>query len=176
MTFFLEAGLWWHLICIGRFMIRSILLVGAYISIFLIKSCTNSAGPGIIVAENPVVEDTISYTGPDTLLAGTSDTTIIIRDGEARVRGTFEGKKNTACYILPAWKGQTLIAKIKPLKKQGNIRFDQIIQPGGITEGPFGDSLNYKFTSNGNMRLVIGSNNMAGKPYTGDFLLEILIK
>ncbi|MES2891313.1 MAG: hypothetical protein V4725_04850 [Bacteroidota bacterium] len=154
------------------------LIIAATGFVFLttITSCSNNSGPIIIVAANPVFEDTPVSAAPDTLLAGTSDTTIIIKDGEACVRGRFEAKNHSASFTLPAWKGQKLVAHIKPLQKGGNIRFTHIIQPGGLEEGPFGDSLNYTFKSNGNMRLVVSSNKMAGKPYIGDFLLKISVK
>jgi hypothetical protein len=139
------------------------------------SGCTSSTQPGIQVDKDSF-SDTAEAFSPDTIDAGERDTTILLQDGEAYLKGHLSGFKTKPAYLVPAWKGQTLTAIVVPKKKGGNIRINQIIQPGGIAEGPFSDSLVYKFTSNGNMKLVIGGNQMAGTPYTGDFVLHIQIK
>ena len=129
-----------------------------------------------MAADSPNVETTSEAHIHDTIEAGNRDTTIIIHDGEATIKGHLDGKKIAPTYLLPAWKGQTLVAVIKPLKKGGNVRINQIIQAGHISEGPFSDSFNYKFENNGNVRLVMGSDTQSGKRYTGGYYLHITIK
>ena len=141
-----------------------------------LAACKNSEGSGMMAADSPDVETTSSAPVRDTIEAGSRDTTIIIHNGEATIKGRLDGKKRPPTYLLPAWKGQTLVAVIKPLKQGGNLRINEIIQPGHISEGPFSDSLTYKFESNGNMRLVMGTDSQSGKRYTGDYYLHITIK
>lgn len=139
-------------------------------------ACKNSEGSGMMSADSDDFESSSEAPVRDTIEAGARDTTIFIRDGEATIKGHLEGNKITPTYILPAWRGQTMVAVIKPLKKGGNVRINQIIQAGHISEGPFSDSFNYKFESNGNVRLVIGSDTQSGKPYTGNYYLHVTIR
>lgn len=142
----------------------------------LLAACKNSEGSGMMAADTPDVETASEAPVRDTIEAGSRDTTIIIHDGEATIKGHLVGNKKTPTYLLPAWKGQTLVAVIKPLKKGGNVRINQIIQAGHISEGPFSDSFNYRFETNGNVRLVMGSDTQSGKRYTGGYYLHITIK
>ena len=130
----------------------------------------------MMAAETNDFESSSEATVRDTIEAGGRDTTIFIRDGEATIKGHLGGNKITPTYILPAWRGQTMVAVIKPLRKGGKVRINQIIQAGHISEGPFSDSFNYQFESNGNVRLVMGSDTVSGKPYTGDYYLHVTIK
>jgi hypothetical protein len=111
----------------------------------------------------------------DTLFAGERDTIITVTNGSALVVGHLTANTVRPTYTLIAKKGQTITATIRPSKKGGNARINQIQQPDGAFDGPFGDSLSYTFKRNGKLRLIIGENMMAGDPYTGDFILRILL-
>ena len=112
----------------------------------------------------------------DTILSGTHDTLVLLKDGEAFIKGHISNRDCQPCYRLPAWSNQTIIAVITPLAKGKGLRINQLIQPGGVYEGPFGDTLQYKFRSNGNMKIVVGQDTSTKKPYTGDFVLHITVK
>ena len=140
-----------------------------------LAACKNSEGSGMMAADSNDFESSSEAPVRDTIEARGRDTTIFIRDGEATLKGHL-GNNTTPTYILPAWRGQTMIAVINPIKKGGNVRINQIIQAGHISEGPFSDSFQYKFESNGNVRLIMGSDTQSGKRYTGDYYLHITIK
>jgi hypothetical protein len=124
--------------------------------------------PGPLAA--PAIIETI-----DTINAGGRDTTILLKDGEAFISGHITANKSGPVYTLPAHKGQTVTAIIKPVKSRGNVRINQIQQPDGAFDGPFGDSLSYTFKKSGNIRFIIGENLMAGDPFTGDFILHVIL-
>ncbi|MEO5890334.1 MAG: hypothetical protein ABIQ31_08785 [Ferruginibacter sp.] len=109
----------------------------------------------------------------DTIFAGDKDTTIQIKDKAAYIMGHIVANKKQPGYTVQGKKGQIVTAVIKPMQKGGNVRINQIQQPGGAFDGPFGDSLTYTFKRNGALRFIIGQNLMAGDPYTGDFILRI---
>lgn len=111
----------------------------------------------------------------DTIYAGDGDTTVRLNNGQAYITGHIIANKNQPKYTLSARKGQTVTAILKPLKKGGNVRINQIQQPGGAFDGPFGDSLSYTFKRSGKIHFIIGENLMAGDPYTGDFILHIIL-
>ncbi|MEP7110497.1 MAG: hypothetical protein ABI760_21065 [Ferruginibacter sp.] len=112
----------------------------------------------------------------DTINSGDRDTTVLLKTGEAFIKGHIIANKSLPKYTIFARKGQTVTAILKPLKKGGNVRINQVQQPGGAFDGPFGDSLSYTFKNNGNIRFIIGENLMAGDPYTGYFILHIILK
>jgi len=117
----------------------------------------------------------ISTRQADTIYAGEGDTAVQLKDNEVFIKGHIVANKNQPKYTVPAQNGQTITATIKPIEKGGNVRINQIQQPGGGLDGPFGDSLSYTFKRNGSIGFIIGQNLMAGDPYTGDFILHILL-
>lgn len=117
----------------------------------------------------------IATVGParDTIDAGSDDATIELKNGEAFVKGHLDADKIRPAYTVNAQKGQTIVGIVRPAKKGGNVRINQIQQPGGAFDGPFGDSLSYTFKKAGRLRFIIGENQMAGDRYTGDFILHL---
>jgi hypothetical protein len=109
----------------------------------------------------------------DTIFAGNEDTTIIIKANRAILKGHIIADQHQPVYTVKGVKGQTITAMVRPSKKGGNVRINQIQQPGGAFDGPFGDSLSYTFREDGSLRFIIGENLMAGDPYTGDFIFHL---
>ena len=109
----------------------------------------------------------------DTIFSGNEDTTIIIKANRAVWKGHIIADQHQPVYTVKGVKGQTITAVVKPSKKEGNVRINQIQQPGGAFDGPFGDSLSYTFREDGSLRFIIGENLMAGDPYTGDFIFQL---
>lgn len=112
----------------------------------------------------------------DTIDAGGRDTMILLKDGEAFIKGHINAGKSKLTYTLPAWEGQKVLAVLTPLTKGGNVRINQVQLPGGDFDGPFGDTLRLQLKNSGKLKLIIGENLMAGKPYNGDFLLHVRVK
>ncbi|MCW3092130.1 MAG: hypothetical protein JWP81_3199 [Ferruginibacter sp.] len=111
----------------------------------------------------------------DTMVSGQKDTIVLLNQGQAFIRGHIKPNSHQPKYTLPVWKGDTVTATIKPVEKGGNVRINQLQQPGGQFDGPFGDSVRYLVKSNGNLHFIIGENQMAGEPYTGDYVLHIKV-
>lgn len=152
-------------------------LFGGYLFLLLNGGCNSKvkSGEGKTETTNPTVL-TNPKTATDTIFAGDRDTIILLKDGEAFVKGHISADKSQRTYTLPVWKGQTITAILSPAKKGGNVRISQVQKPGGSFDGPFGDSLHYTLKSHGDLRIIIGENLMAGKPYTGDFILHVTVR
>lgn len=112
----------------------------------------------------------------DTIYAGKSDTLLLINNGEAFVKGRIIAGKISPQYTIPAWKGQRVMAYLSPEIKGGNICINQVDSPGSEANGPYGDSVNLSMESSGNLRLKVGGNLTGGHPYTGNFVLHVIVK
>lgn len=167
----------WHLFCCPRVMYKTgkIKLAG-YFLILLMCACRHK-GPAIgpVVPPADIFKETIPV-GTDTIFSGKADTTIDCRNLESVIIGHISANKGSPTYTLQGVKGQRLIVLLKAVKKGGNVRINQIRQPGGTFDGPFGDSLNYFFPRTGNLSIIVGENTMAGDPYDGDFVLRVKLK
>jgi hypothetical protein len=158
------------------FIKKRITLISACCLLIFGAGCNNDGGPAAtaIAPDSPVIK--YPSENLDTLLAGESDTTAIFINGKSVIKGHITANKHHPQYIVPALKGQTLTVLLKPTPKGGNVRINQIQQPGGAFDGPFGDSLSYTFKRDGNLSIIIAENLMAGDPYTGNFILKLFLK
>lgn len=95
---------------------------------------------------------------------------------QVTLNGSISGFGHNITYIFEASKGQTLNASVKPAQKNGNIRIAQIFLPSGKADGPFGEQMKYSLAENGDYKLVLSENQMAGDPWKGEFFLTIEIK
>lgn len=152
-------------------------LLGGYLFLVLNGGCGYKAKSREEITEttNPTVT-TNPAAAIDTIFAGDRDTIILLKEGEALLKGHINADKSQRTYTLPVWKGQTISAILSPTKKGGNVRISQVQKPGGSFDGPFGDSLRYTLKSNGDFRIIIAENLMAGQPYTGDFILHVVVR
>jgi len=110
---------------------------------------------------------------PDTIFAQNKDTTAVLANGEAFIKGHIRANKGQPVYTVNGLKGQSFTATIKPVEKGGNVRINQIQLPDDSFDGPFGDSLRYTLKRSGKLRFIIGQNMMAGDPWTGDFIFHL---
>lgn len=92
------------------------------------------------------------------------------------LNGNIDGFGQQIIYVFEASKGQKLNASVRPIKSQGNIRISQIYIPSGQADGPFGEKMTYDLTENGDYKLILSENQMAGEPWKGEYLLTIEIK
>lgn len=131
------------------------------------------------LAAQPVIKDSLVR---DTLIpegaiyANESDTSILLQNGEAYLKGHISPKASPRKYALNVTTGQTITATVKPLEKNGNVRITQLQLPDKSFEGPFGDSLTYVTKSKGALSIIVGQNMMAGDPWTGSFILHVTVK
>lgn len=159
-------------------LIQPINIIRIIVFILLIVSpgCNHPADVKKPIKEKPgTVKKTNELTAVDTIFAGERDTSVIINGNEAFIKGRIVANQAQPKYTLSLKKGQRVTAVLKAFRKGGNVRINQIQQPGGAFDGPFGDSLNYILKKSGNLRFLIGENLMAGDPYTGEFILHIKV-
>ncbi len=71
---------------------------------------------------------------------------------------------------------KTLNAHITPEDSKANLRFSQIILPDSRMNGPFGRDLNYDLNLDGNYKLLIHEDMMAGLPWSGNFTVTITLQ
>ena len=134
-------------------------------------SCSQINGGSL----NETAKSSAPFHTTDTIFAGERDTTILVNNGEAFLKGLITAKRTKPRYKLPVWKGQIITARVKTIKKGSNLRINEVLD-GIITEGPFGDNLEYKVKSNGNLVFVLGKSLTAGEAFTGDFIFHVLVK
>ncbi|MCD7936631.1 MAG: hypothetical protein LUG98_07205 [Tannerellaceae bacterium] len=63
-------------------------------------------------------------------------------------------------------------ARLTSHDTQANIRFCQIIMPDGTADGPFGRDLEYTLSQDGDYKLEICPDMMAGEPWSGTFTVD----
>lgn len=108
----------------------------------------------------------------EVILADSLPVKVPVADGCGRVR---IGKQPGVPVVAEFDPGicDLLYAEIGGVGEEANIRFNQIVMPGGGTDGPFGRSIEYDLVRRGTYRLVIGESLMAGEPWGGEFMLEL---
>lgn len=79
------------------------------------------------------------------------------------------------CY-LPVAKPGRLKATIVPDKQPANIRFNQVFLPDGSSDGPFGQTLDFRLPQKGMYKIHIGPSLMANDAYTGNFRLHVKVE
>ncbi len=83
---------------------------------------------------------------------------------------------STVFVTFEAERGKTLRAYLSSKDPEANIRIAQIVMPDGTMDGPFGWNMTYDLPETGTYRLAIHENMMAGKPWGGDFKVELALK
>ncbi|MDZ4711577.1 MAG: hypothetical protein SGI89_04550 [bacterium] len=95
---------------------------------------------------------------------------------EVTLNGQIDGFAQSITYVFEASKGQKLNASVKPKSGEGNIRISQIFLPSGRADGPFSNQMTYALPENGDYKIILGEDQMAGDPWKGEYLLTISIK
>lgn len=96
--------------------------------------------------------------------------------GTVQVKAKLRAKPTPIRFHLNIPKPVNLVAIIQPVKKDCNIRINNIIQPNDSSDGPFGRELKYKLKIKGDYVLVVGPNLMASDPMDCDFVLTIRLE
>ena len=87
----------------------------------------------------------------------------------------MNGDEHVVCEVN-VQKADSIYATVMPLEATGNVRFSQIVLPGGVMDGPFGQSIHYRTTKAGKYQLIIGENQMAGDKWKGNFKIKVWVK
>lgn len=85
----------------------------------------------------------------------------------------FTNEDQKLVIHLNRMKGVSIKAKIIPLAKMQNIRFNNVEYKDQSIDGPFGQDLEYTFDKDGIYSLVIGKSLMADGSQIGKFKVEI---
>ena len=87
--------------------------------------------------------------------------------------GKMNGISDKKTYVCDAKKNQTMLIRVMSKDSKANIRIAQIISPSGKSDGPFSIKMKYDLDEAGDWKFILGENQMAGEPWTGDY--EVLI-
>lgn len=107
--------------------------------------------------------------------SSSSDTVQIIlpADNTPVTRSFTKDSASIVCkVVVPAGK-KMIMGELRPADAKMNIRFNQVITPGGKADGPFDRKLAYDINKEGTYTLIIGNNLMAEGKYKGGVELKI---
>lgn len=91
-------------------------------------------------------------------------------------KGHLDKKGDPVICYFEADKGQKITGKLIPDNAGANIRFSHIYMPDGSSDGPFGQTIEYRAKQKGIYRLFISPNRMAGDPESTDFTVTVKVK
>jgi hypothetical protein len=112
----------------------------------------------------------------DVVVASESGTIVLDLTGEAGSELKFKVRKEsgqTMTFRFHNGEFDHLHATLSSDDEAANVRFTQIIMPDGEADGPFGMEIDYELVKEGEYRLLVNENMMAGDPWEGEFTLEI---
>ena len=91
------------------------------------------------------------------------------------LRGKIAGNGPDVIYKLAVGNSKGLSAIISPDIIGCNIRFNQVIFPGGKSDGPFGKELKIELKEKGNYLVHVGHNRMASNLDACDFTIRFIL-
>lgn len=153
-----------------------------YIVAITLIACNNEPASQQVTPEGDTtvtLKDTIPAPMHADTLNQQMDTVVQVKFGADSSAITLEGhlnkKGDPLIYYVPVKKGNKISVQLTPEKPRDNIRISHIQMPDGNTDGPFGQSLDYKLKGPGLYKLYISPNRMAGDPAAVDFKIRIRI-
>lgn len=131
-------------------------------------------------SENPVQKDSVisSKPAPPVIDYGSVTKQLVVSpDSDTLIKElTFKNKETHVETSFIISKGDSLFAVLTSRDAKANIRITQIQFPDSTFDGPFGRELKYKISEDGNYKIIMGPNMMAGDPWTGDFTLKVWVR
>lgn len=102
----------------------------------------------------------------------------IISPGSDTLIANLQMDKNNRRLEIPVFidSARILFVQLNSADSTANIRISQIGMPDGTYDGPFGRSLKYKIKMQGNYKIIIGQNLMAGNPWAGNLEMKAWVK
>lgn len=93
---------------------------------------------------------------------------------DGHVRAAIEkAPGRTVDVVFDSGACDLLYGEITGVDDTANIRFNQIVMPGGLSDGPFGKNIRYDLEKWGTYHLIIGESLMVGEPWGGEFVLDL---
>ena len=96
--------------------------------------------------------------------------------GIAEMRGHLDSLGVTRVYKFEADSGRVLSLALTTDSIPANVRINQIISPSSVSDGPFGQSLDYSLVETGEWTVIVGGSLMQGDDYRGGFSLKATLK
>ena len=119
-----------------------------------------------MAAPNPPVDARADSTATLTVPAG---------DSAAVLLGRLQRQNQKMTVRVPVQNKRKLTATLLVSGTQSNVRFNQLIYPGGQTDGPFGQTVSVATPQNGAYQLVIGHNQMSEGRAEQEFTLRVTL-
>ncbi|MDU1890209.1 MAG: lipoprotein [Dysgonomonas sp.] len=149
---------------------RFVLFLGI---IFLLAGCNTKTSK---VNEEQVADQINDEIEKDWIVAPSDSGYVHLNliDGKGKLQ--IHKEKDKIIYIVFQSKGYNKVsAKLSSADSLANIRFSQIFLPDGTMDGPFGRDLDYKLPSDGEYKVSVHENMMAGDPWGGNFFIEVVL-
>ena len=119
-----------------------------------------------MAAPNPPVDARADSTA--TLIVPAGDSTAVLL-------GRLQRQNQRMTVRVPMQNKTRLTATLLVSDAQSNVRFNQLIYPGGQTDGPFGSTVSVATPQNGVYQLVIGHNQMQQGSPEQEFTLRVTL-
>ena len=136
--------------------------------------------PGVLAAETSTADS--DHTSPKDTVPQNIQVDSVIQlsfapgTNSVQVKGHLDKKGEPVICLLPVVQGKKLTASVIAENEKATIRFSQLYLPDGKSDGPFGQTLNYKLAQKGLYKILISPNKMAGDPASTDFVLNVKVE
>lgn len=150
------------------------------LTVFLIFSCNQKEEDKVTIVKSTQTIDTTKHKAAtkavNEQLADTIRMVVKNKKGSYTAIGTIDSVHPRIYIKFTSETHGYLHAMVKPLPigAEGNIRFNQILFPNKLADGPFGHDVFMKLKQTGEHTLIIGHSLMAENPYSGRFMVEVI--
>ncbi len=142
------------------------------------KPPTNQAAPETELATSaaPKAPKTAALNPPvDARADSTATLTVPAGDSAAVLLGRLQRQNQKMTVRVPVQSKAKLTATLLTTGGQSNVRFNQVIDPAGQADGPFGSTVSVATPQNGAYQLVIGHNQMQEGRAVQEFTLRVTL-
>ncbi len=117
--------------------------------------------------------DSITKTEPQKLTFSEKTDTVQVKIvyGKAKL-DTAKLPRQKMVFVLDTDTAKKIKLKISAQDSTANLRITQIIDPKGVSDGPFGREVEFPIVQKGKHQIIISENQMQGEPWGGRFIFE----
>jgi hypothetical protein len=143
------------------------------------NSHSNTSEKEVTATGTAAPDSTITHLNKVSINSPVADSAVHIyldKKGPAKtISGKLEGNNRKITVYLHISSGDSLHASLEPAEQDANIRLNQIIYPGGRSDGPFGRDQKFALKNTGIYQLIIGNNLMAEGKTKAAFNLHLSV-
>ena len=142
------------------------------------KPPTNQAPPETAppTSAAPEAPETAAPNPPvDARVDSTATLTVPASDSAAVLLGRLHQQNQKMTVRVPVQNKQKLTATLLVSDANSNVRFNQLVYPGGKSDGPFGSTISVPTPQNGDYQLIIGHNQMREGSAAQEFKLRVTL-